>query len=257
MFDLEAVPLSLRRYVPPGSTLAFPPQGMTSEVAIVGGDNPVVLKRCRNPLYLSWLSRERRSLALLAHSGLPVPRVLDFAETSREGGREFWLVMSCLDGRNLRGELQDASPQRRVDLYRQVGRLLQMLHATPAPSGFTSDAPWIDRQLAQAEQNLPWCDGTAELLADLHRRRPARVPEVLIHGDLALDNVLIDANGSMSLIDWSGGDVGDPRSDIALAIRTETTNVSPDEIAAFWDGYGGDPLDEQTLQWFELLYEFF
>ena len=228
---------------------------MTSEVAIVDCDAPVALKRCRNPLYLSWLSREQRALTLLAHCGLPVPRLLDAAET--DGGRERWLVMSRLPGKNLRTELQAASPRRRVALYRRVGELLRALHATPAPEGFMSEVPWIDRQLAQAQDNLAWCDGTAELLADLHRRRPALVPEVLIHGDLGLDNVLVDTDGTMSLIDWSGGDIGDPRSDISLAIRTETTNVSQDELAAFWDGYGAAPLDERTQQWFEQLYEFF
>jgi len=257
VFEVDQIPAALRRYVPDGATLTFPTQGMTSEVAIVGGGHPVVLKRCHNALYLSWLSREQQVLKLLEHSGLPMPRLVDYAETGDDSRREMWLVMSRLQGRDLRSELQAANPRRRVELYRHVGLLLRRLHATPVPSGFATDAPWIDRQLTQAAQNLSWCDGTPELLADLRRRRPPPVSEVLIHGDLALDNVLIDADGTMSLIDWSGGDVGDPRFDISLALRTETTNVSQDQIAAFFNGYGDVPLDERTQQWFEHLYEFF
>ena len=53
----------------------------------------------------------------------------------------------------------------------------------------------IDHSLAQARENLSWCDGTADLLADLHRRRPAPVPEVLVHGDLSAYNILLGDNG--------------------------------------------------------------
>ena len=73
------------------------------------------------------------------------------------------------------------------------------------------------------------------LLARLEATRPALSPEVLIHGDLALDNVLVDEDGSLSLIDWSGGDVGDPRYDIALALATEPEiQLGDADVAAFF-----------------------
>ena len=63
--------------------------------------------------------------------------------------------------------------------------------------------------LTEARKNLEWCDGTLTLLASLHRLRPEPVRGVLIHGDLALDNVLVAAEDAMSLIDWSGGGQGE------------------------------------------------
>ena len=97
-----------------------------------------------------------------------------------------------------------------------------------------------------------------ELLADLHRRRPEPVPEVLIHGDLALDNVLVTADDGISLIDWSGGAQGDPRCDIALALQTEPeVQLSAVDLAAFFEGYGGVVMERATRKWFEDLYEFF
>ena len=112
--------------------------------------------------------------------------------------------------------------------------------------------------LGEARENLVWCDGTVDLLADLRHRRPQPVPEVLIHGDLALDNVLVAGEGAMSLIDWSGGTQGDPRCDLALALQTEPEfELGELELTAFFEGYGGVPIHRGTRRWFEDLYEFF
>jgi aminoglycoside phosphotransferase (APT) family kinase protein len=231
---------------------------MTSEVAFVEGDTQCVIKRCRDPIYLEWLSREHEVLRALAGSRLPVPRVLDYAEFNTEDRREAWLVMSRLDGRSLWSEIVEANPKRRADLLGRLGELLKRLHATPVPRVLAAGTPWMDRMLEKARENLVWCDGTAELLADLHRRRPQPVPSVLIHGDLALDNVLIASDGAMSLIDWSGGDEGDPRCDLALALQTEPEiRLSDMELSAFFEGYGTAPIDRVTRKWFEDLYEFF
>jgi aminoglycoside phosphotransferase (APT) family kinase protein len=231
---------------------------MTSEVAFVDGATRCVIKRCRNPIYLEWLSREHRVLRALAGSRLPIPRVLDYAEWDTWDRHEAWLVMSRLDGRSLWNEILQANPKERAELLGRVGELLKRLHATPVPGVLAAESPWADRKLAKARQNLAWCDGTAELLADLHRRRLQPVPEVLIHGDLALDNVLIASDGAMSLIDWSAGDEGDPRCDLALALQTEPEiQLGEMELTAFFEGYGMAPIDRVTRTWFEDLYEFF
>lgn len=257
-FTRDDIPPTLRSYVPLGAALTYPPQGMTSEVAFIDGDTRCIIKRCQDPIYLEWLSREHRVLRALASSGLPIPRVLDYAELDMEGRHEAWLVMSRLDGRSLWNELLQANPKQRVGLLGQVGELLKRLHATPAPGVLAAESPWVDRKLAQARRNLAWCDGTAELLADLHRRRLQPVPEVLIHGDLALDNVLITSDGTLSLVDWSAGDQGDPRCDLSLALQTEPEiRLSDVELTAFFEGYGAAPIDRITRRWFEDLYEFF
>jgi aminoglycoside phosphotransferase (APT) family kinase protein len=231
---------------------------MTSEVAFVDGDTPCVIKRCRDPIYLEWLSREHRVLRALADSRLPIPRALAYAEVDAEDRHEAWLVMSRLGGRSLWKELLQTDPKQRADLLGGLGELLKHLHAEPVPGALAGESSWIPRQLAKARENLAWCDGTAELLADLHRRQPQPVSEVLIHGDLALDNVLITSDRAMSLIDWSGGDKGDPRCDIALSLQTEPEiHLSDMELTAFFEGYGMAPIDRITRKWFEDLYEFF
>jgi aminoglycoside phosphotransferase (APT) family kinase protein len=254
MFTVDDIPPPLRAYAPPGSGLSYPKQGMTSEVAFVEGPRPCVIKRCRDPIYLPWLAREHAALRALEGSPLPVPRL--FAYHAEE--REAWLVMSRLDGHALWPVMLDASAERRAVLLRRLGSLLQQLHATPVPPALQSPSSWIDRMLAQAQQNLPWCDGPAALLDDLHRRRPAAAAEVLIHGDLALDNVLVADDDAMSLIDWPGGTQGDPRCDVSLVLQTEPEfTLGMREHQSFYDGYGGTPVDTATRQWFVDLYEFF
>jgi aminoglycoside phosphotransferase (APT) family kinase protein len=259
IFTRGDIPPSLRRHVPPEATLTFPPQGMTSEVALVGGESPCVVKRCRNPIYLDWLSREHRALEALADSGLPLPRAIDYARVDTGNGRrEAWLVMSRLEGRPLWNAMLDADAARRAHLLREVGRLLKRVHAAPVPAALRQESSWLDRMLVEAEGNLTWCDGTPDLLADLRRRRPPPVPEVLIHGDLTLENLLLADDDRMSVIDWSGGDQGDPRCDIALALQTEPEfRLGDMERAAFFEGYGVAPLDPASRRWFEDLYEFF
>jgi aminoglycoside phosphotransferase (APT) family kinase protein len=259
LLTLDDIPVALRAYTPPGASLSYPRQGMTSEVAFVDGPRPCVIKRCRDPIYLEWLAREHSVLLALAGSPLPVPRVLAYAPVdAQDARREAWLVMSRLPGRPLWPEMIEADSGRRAALLRRVGELLKRVHATPVPPGLRSPASWIDRMLEQARENLKWCDGTPALLEDLHRRRPAAIPEVLIHGDLALDNVLIAADDVMSLIDWSGGAQGDPRCDLALALLTEPEfALGETELAAFYDGYGRPALNTAARQWFADLYEFF
>lgn len=254
MFTLHEIPPALAAYAPPGASLTYPKQGMTSEVAFVEGPLSCVVKRCRDPRYLDWLSREHSALQALAGSPLPMARLLAYHADERER----WLVTSRLEGEALWPVMLDATAERRAVLLHRVGALLKQLHSTPVPPTMRSTSPWIDRMLVQAQQNLPWCDGNATLLEDLHRRRPAPVPEVLIHGDLALDNVLVAAGDVMSLIDWSGGGQGDPRIDVAFALQTEPEFALGEmERAAFYDGYGGTPIDSAAQQWFTDLNEFF
>jgi aminoglycoside phosphotransferase (APT) family kinase protein len=206
---------------------------------------------------VEWLSREHRVLLALADSSFPMPRALGYAQVDNEGP-EGWLVMSRLEGRPLWNEMLHANSWRRVRLLRRVGEMLKQLHATPVPIGLKSESPWADQMLAKARRNLEWCDGTVELLASLDHSRPEPVPDVLIHGDLALDNVLVAAEDAMSLIDWSGGAQGDPRYDLALALRTEPEiELREAEWAAFFEGYGEMPSDRSMRRWFESLYEFF
>lgn len=257
--SLAELPESIVQHVPREARLSYPAQGMTSEVAFAEHDGRVVVvKRCASPVYIDWLRREQLVLRALETSELPVPRFIAYAENELHGTAVGWLVTSPLAGRPAFGVAVQATPAVRESLFRSVGALLKRLHATPIPAELSYGEPWIARQLRQARSNLDWCDGTAAELAALERAQPPLVRETLIHGDLALDNALIDDEGTLSLIDWAGGGPGDPRHDVALALQTKPEfELSPAALAAFFDAYGATPVDERTRDWFVNLYDFF
>jgi len=218
----------------------------------------VVIKRCAHRVYLDWLRREQAALRALGDSGLPIPRFVAYAEVETGGQPVGWLLMSRLAGTPFLGAAIEASPAEREQMFRRLGRLVRSLHATRVPLALTHEVSWISRQVERARANLPWCDGTAMGLAELERSRPVLVQETLIHGDLALDNVLVDEHGALSLIDWADGGPGDPRHDLALALQTKPElELSAEALDAFFAGYGTVALDEQTRDWFVRLYDFF
>jgi aminoglycoside phosphotransferase (APT) family kinase protein len=169
-----------------------------------------------------------------------------------------WLITSRLAGSPLLRAAIDASPAWRETVFRRVGELARQLHSTRVPPQLLEGGTWVSRQLAQARKNLSWCDGAVAGLAELERSQPAPCPETLIHGDLALDNVLVDEYGALHLIDWAGGGSGDPRHDVALALNTKPElELSVEVFDAFYAGYRGAALDDNTREWFVRLYDYF
>jgi aminoglycoside phosphotransferase (APT) family kinase protein len=258
-FNLAELPPALVEHVPARARLSYPTQGKTSDVAFAEHDGRVVVvKRCAHPVYLEWLRREQAALRALERSGLSVPRFIAYAEADANGVVVGWLVMSRLVGSPLLAAVRAAAESQRRTLFRSLGELVRRLHATAVPRELTRREPWVSRQLAQARANLPWCDGTAVGLTELERSRPTPVAETLMHGDLALDNVLVDAHGSLSLIDWADGGPGDPRHDVALALQTKPElELSTGAIDAFAAGYGAAVPDAATRDWFVRLYDYF
>jgi aminoglycoside phosphotransferase (APT) family kinase protein len=243
--------------------LSYPQQGCTSDSAIAESEHGTYLiKRSRGPQFSAWLAQEYRVLAALAASPLPVPRPHHFLRRSTPSGAEAWLVMDCLPGASLRTVLQgNQAAATRSHLLRAFGQVLAAIHAAPAPPNLTQvDRPWLDRMLDTAAHNLAHyhVDGSPDLLERLQGSRPADVPATLIHGDFTLDNVLIVGNAISGVIDWSGGDWGDPRYDLALAIRPEPEAFGNQaDLRAFFEGYGRRPLSDDEHRYFNGLYEFF
>jgi aminoglycoside phosphotransferase (APT) family kinase protein len=263
-------------------SLTYPPQGCTSAVVIAETVlGPRVVKRSTGRLFCAWLEQEYRVLGALDGRRLPIARAHDFIrrDTAAEPGNgpagdrpECWLIMDYLPGELLARVLEaEQDAQSRAALLRIFGQALAAIHAVPAPAELAlPGGAWLDVMLERAAHNLAHfkVDGTPQLLERLQHERPHLVEATLIHGDYTIDNLLvIDTGGGWRLsgiIDWSGGALGDPRYDIALATRPQREAFDDQreaDLVAFYEGYshGGNskPLSQDVSQYFIDLYEFF
>jgi aminoglycoside phosphotransferase (APT) family kinase protein len=261
MISRDEIPAEIAQALPPIEALAEGESGCTSDVArLQVGGRQLILKRSRGEQFRGWLRREFEVLTALTATDLPVPRPHHFV--ADEAGDAAWLLMDFRPGRPLAAVMAEADEQGREQLLELMGQTLRLLHQSPIPPHMAdqSAAVWLDHKLAEAEFNLNryGTDGDAALLARLQRYRPGFSESRLIHGDYNCDNILLAEDGTVSIIDWSGGAVGDPRSDIALALNdADDANLAEAGRLAFYRGYGSDPLPAAALQYFVNLYEFF
>jgi aminoglycoside phosphotransferase (APT) family kinase protein len=145
---------------------------------------------------------------------------------------------------------------RRVELGALLGGFLRALHAPGlarriAPSlpvdpmrradmGFR--VPQVRRRLDQAVESGLWemTDATERLLAAaIGLPPPSRV--LVLHGDLHMRHVLVDADGrATGVIDWGDAAAGDPSVDLSIGYAS----LAGEARAAFLDAYG--PVDGLT-----------
>jgi hypothetical protein len=98
-FDPSDIPDKLARWLPIGSTLAFPKQGMTSIVAFPD-PGLAVFKRCIDPQYRDWLRREHEVLvACRARTSQPLGSSTAFVAPC-EGGLLFLSSVAREHGKN-------------------------------------------------------------------------------------------------------------------------------------------------------------
>jgi aminoglycoside phosphotransferase (APT) family kinase protein len=243
-----------------------PPQGMSgARVELARTTHGTyALKYAMGALYGSWLAREYRLLSALSPLALPAPRAHALVRRDTGVAPERWLLMDALPGETLSAVLlKTADTPTRRTLLRGFGQILARIHASAVPTGVPRPQPsWLDAMLDEAAENLEHfsVDGTPELLAHLRQTRPQPVLPTLIHGDYTIDNVMV-ADGRVSgIIDWSGGALGDPRHDLALATRPQDEAFRADreaDLQAFYEGYGSPPLSQTEFDYYNGLDEFF
>ncbi|MGN1402495.1 MAG: phosphotransferase family protein [Bacillus sp. (in: firmicutes)] len=220
--QIEEIPEEIKQNVHTIYSIHFPPQGCTSNVAMIKSKKgDFILKRIVGEQFCDWLHKEVIVLRCLAEdTELPVPKVRKFLEQKHQG--QSWLLMELLEGETLRVSLmKEKNKERRQEMIYHFGKQLSRIHTTPCPKPLMNKQPWLDRMLAQAAVNLEKyeVDGTITLLKHLKINKPDVPKQTLIHGDYTIDNVLISDGKMTGIIDWSGGVCGDPRYDVALAVR--------------------------------------
>jgi len=169
------------------------------------------------------LTHELLRLRWLGETGLPVPALLHF----ECGADEAWLLTRALPGRTAYDWLLH-EPERGPQIVAALAALLRRLHALPvAPCPFNAHHTL---RLAHAHRRLVAGLIDAE---DFDESRQGWTPEavwqamerllplspdpVVSHGDFSLDNVLLDAAGSVTgVIDLGRLGVADRYQDLAI-----------------------------------------
>lgn len=186
--------------------------------AVTAGDRRLVLQQHGAGDTRTHLpsAAEAQLLRAAGAAGVPVPPVVAADDNPDVVGQPFVLTEQVPGESIPRRILRDpALGAARGGLAHQLGAAiahLQTVAAADLPPLEDIDA--LAQVRAQADE-LGLARPAMELtFAWLARHRPPAQPPVLVHGDLRLGNLLVDATGLTALLDWELAHFGDPLEDL-------------------------------------------
>lgn len=176
-----------------------------------------------------------------------------------------WLCTSFLEGQTLDSVDASWTVLERITTYAAT---LQGLHSIPvnihAPERLLNDIlleaekKVVAGQVDTADFEAIYQGKTAEsLLEYLQTLIPTNPDLVFTHGDYCPSNLLFQNKILIGLIDWGRGGVADRYQDLALAIRSIRHEWGEAYVQTFLDIYGLTEVDQQKLEFYTLLDEFF
>ncbi|MGV0718038.1 phosphotransferase family protein [Mycolicibacterium sp. XJ662] len=190
----------------------------------------------------------------------PVPRILT-ADNSPAALGNPYLICDAIDGetivRRIYRTLDDGGRER---LLKQCADALAAIHRADyqgidvPPSDQLSE--WRDRldEMGDTTATFEWA------FRWLARNRPAPTPQVLVHGDFRMGNLIVDDNGLAAVLDWELVHVGEVYEDLAwFCIRAWRFGAAEDlgagglgSVESFLSAYesaAGTTLDRDTFRW--------
>ena len=203
------------------------------------------LKLVHNKYEPTSYSVEREKDVLIWLSGrLPVPRVIDYAETDDHQ----FLVMSQVEGRRL-ADLRDVPASEVVRLFAEAIRQVQCVGVNDCPFDSCVDVRLselkylLDAGLAATEDlrdgEVPF-DDPLELYQRLSAHRPEQ-QVVFSHGDMSDGNLFIDNSPRLGYVDWGRGGKADIWCDIAHAMQNIEAELGSQHVDEFFELLGMSP----------------
>ncbi len=208
------------------------------------------------------MGREALAIGAAAAAGLRVPQVLLGTDDPALWGSP-GLIMRRVDGETIARRIlrDDGYATARRRLTGQLGEFAAGLHALPVPAGLPAPDPVAMLRGQLAEQG--WPSQVFELaFAELDRARPPARPDVLLHGDFRLGNLIVNQAGLAAVIDWELVHAGNPAEDLGwLCVKAWRFGVAPpvaglgsrDELLAAYRAAGGADIGLDELRWWEIL----
>jgi aminoglycoside phosphotransferase (APT) family kinase protein len=199
-------------------------------------------------------------------AGVPAPQVFGSTEDSNPLGVPY-LLMGYVAGETIPKRIltEPRLAAARSALPAQLGAALGRLHTVPTGRvtvdvGGPRDevAEWRD-YLDSYGQPHPAFELAMRWL-DAHRPDP--VPDVLLHGDFRIGNVIVDEHGLAAVLDWELAHIGDPREDLGWLTSPSWRFGRPlpvggvggyDQLLDAYAQVSGVRFTAQELRWFEVL----
>ncbi len=237
-----------------------------------GSPHALILRRDMGKnMYAGALSRAQEfALLRVAHdAGVQAPRPL-FLHAS---GERPYFLMERLPGISVGAKVvrDPHLASARTRLAAQMGEQLARIHQLdPALLGFLA-APAAGQ--SAAAQTLEIMDAEAARLGPanpvwafglrwLERHLPAPLPNVVLHGDFRIGNLLVTPDRLAGVLDWEFAHLGDPAEDVAWPLvrdwrfGNDSLHVGGvgtlDDYLAAYQGAGGQPLPRERLHWWEI-----
>ncbi|KKI94109.1 hypothetical protein WQ54_00795 [Bacillus sp. SA1-12] len=192
---------------------------------------------------------------------LPVPAILCY---EKDVENEYLLISE------IRGK--DASNKTHIsdlsNLMKQLAAGLRMMHEIEI-----KECPFderADKKIAEAHrrvknglvdlEDVDDCrkEASAEaLFKQLISSKPKNEDLVFTHGDYCLPNIIIDKGQFSGFIDLGRAGISDRYQDLALAVRSIIYNYGEEMVQIFLQEYGVEKVDEEKIEFYQLLDEFF
>lgn len=218
---------------------------------LTAGDRRYVLRRKPPGVLLPSahaVEREYRVIEALAHSGVPVPRVLLLCTDEAVIGSTFYL-MAFVEGRSFWDpSLPGMTPEQRAAIYDEMNRVIATMHGVDYTAAGLADfgrpGQYLKRQIERWTRQYRASEtGRIDAMERLIEWLPAHVPAAdetsLVHGDYRIDNLIFHPSEPrvLAVLDWELATLGHPLADFAY--HCMTWRVSPEEFR----GLKGHALD--------------
>jgi aminoglycoside phosphotransferase (APT) family kinase protein len=195
-----------------------------------------------------------------AAAGAPVPHILT-ADNSPAALGNPYLICDAIAGetivRRIHRGLDDT---RRARLLQQCARALAAIHRADSDGlGLTESdqlTEWRERldEMGDTTATFEWA------FRALDRHRPPPSPQVLVHGDFRMGNLIVDESGLAAVLDWELVHTGEAYEDLAWFCIRAWRFGAPEHLGAgglggvetFLSAYetaAGVTLDRDTFRW--------